>query len=245
MEAPIDVDNRGVFFLNSQITRDDLKDGAAYTLFIGEKHVDDADLGWLSGTSGTLRNTGSPLNQTKFGGGAGMLWMYTYGTDDSEWDWSKQQIDPITGELVEMQPEDYGETADEPGAAPADDAPSDESAVAGAVTDPELVPDAERHAAPQPAGRQSDCTALSRRFFQPSHRWRELRPRRRIGAVHHRGCHRRLDGPAGKPRRRKNRRRQRMVEYVPGAMPTALRGHGNMSQAWPLRAMALAPDRTR
>jgi prepilin-type processing-associated H-X9-DG protein len=142
VEAPIDVDNRGVFFLNSQVTRDDLKDGATYTLFLGEKHVDDADLGWLAGTSGTLRNTGTPLNTTKFGGGTGLLWLYTYGADDSEWDWSQQQIDPLTGEIVEMQPEDYGKSADEKGAAPADDAPREDSVVAGGVTHPELVPDA-------------------------------------------------------------------------------------------------------
>jgi prepilin-type N-terminal cleavage/methylation domain-containing protein/prepilin-type processing-associated H-X9-DG protein len=129
VEAPIDVDNRGVFFLNSQITRDDLKDGAAYTFFIGEKHADDDDLGWLSGTSGTLRNTGTPLNTTKVGGGIGMLWIYSYGADDSEWNWSQQQIDPLTGDLVELEPADLGA------------APGDETVVAGAVTDPELVPD--------------------------------------------------------------------------------------------------------
>jgi type II secretory pathway pseudopilin PulG len=63
VEAPIDVTNRGVFFLNSQLTRDDLKDGAGYTIFLGEKLPDQYDLGWLSGTPATLRNTGSPLNQ--------------------------------------------------------------------------------------------------------------------------------------------------------------------------------------
>lgn len=61
-EAPIDATNNGVFFLNSQVTYDDLKDGAAHTLFIGEKRTDVAtDLGWLSGTPATLRNVGSPL----------------------------------------------------------------------------------------------------------------------------------------------------------------------------------------
>src|SRR5215213_9018199 len=37
VEAPIDATNRGTFFLNSRLTRDEIKDGAAYTLFIGEK----------------------------------------------------------------------------------------------------------------------------------------------------------------------------------------------------------------
>jgi hypothetical protein len=70
-ESPIDVDNDGVFFLNSRITYDDLSDGAAQTLFIGEKIVEPGDLGWMSGTRATLRNTGPPLNTTgaKAGGG--------------------------------------------------------------------------------------------------------------------------------------------------------------------------------
>ena len=63
-EAPIDATNHGVFFLNSRVTYDDLKDGAAYTLFLGEKRTREAiDLGWLSGTPATLRNVGSPLNE--------------------------------------------------------------------------------------------------------------------------------------------------------------------------------------
>ena len=68
-EAPIDKDNQGVFFLNSQITFDDLTDGAAQTLFIGEKIVEQGDLGWMSGTRATLRNTGLPLNTTGMAGG--------------------------------------------------------------------------------------------------------------------------------------------------------------------------------
>jgi prepilin-type N-terminal cleavage/methylation domain-containing protein len=67
VEAPIDVTNNGVFFLNSQLTRDDLKDGAAYTIFLGEKLPDQYDLGWLSGTPATLRNTGPSLNQIAAG----------------------------------------------------------------------------------------------------------------------------------------------------------------------------------
>lgn len=62
-EAPIDVDNNGVLFLNSKITFDDLRDGSAYTLFVGEKNSDvNTDLGWMSGTPGTLRNTGTLIN---------------------------------------------------------------------------------------------------------------------------------------------------------------------------------------
>jgi prepilin-type processing-associated H-X9-DG protein len=63
-EAPIDDDNTGVLFLNSRVTFDDLVDGAAYTLIVGEKTVRSVqDLGWMSGTPATLRNTGTPINR--------------------------------------------------------------------------------------------------------------------------------------------------------------------------------------
>ncbi len=64
VEAPIDVTNNGVFFLNSQVTYSDVTDGSSYTLFIGEKLGDPKGLGWLSGTRATLRNTGVALNVT-------------------------------------------------------------------------------------------------------------------------------------------------------------------------------------
>ncbi len=65
VEAPIDDDNLGVFFLNSQISYLDVSDGAANTLFVGEKFVTTpGDLGWMSGTRATLRNTGTPINRT-------------------------------------------------------------------------------------------------------------------------------------------------------------------------------------
>jgi prepilin-type N-terminal cleavage/methylation domain-containing protein/prepilin-type processing-associated H-X9-DG protein len=109
-EAPIDADNRGVFFLNSRITRDDLKDGAAYTLFIGEKLIDDTDLGWLSGTRGTLRNTGWAINAAKNPGtgwaSGSMPWIYSYrAADDSDWQFTDQQYDPISGKELQFNPE--------------------------------------------------------------------------------------------------------------------------------------------
>jgi prepilin-type N-terminal cleavage/methylation domain-containing protein len=65
VEAPIDADNNGMFFLNSRVTHDDITDGAAHTLFVGEKRFhDNIDLGWMSGTRATLRNTGTPPNVT-------------------------------------------------------------------------------------------------------------------------------------------------------------------------------------
>jgi prepilin-type N-terminal cleavage/methylation domain-containing protein len=66
VEAPIDADNNGAFFLNSRLRMKDISDGQKYTIFAGEKLTEPniPDLGWLSGTRATLRNTGTPLNDT-------------------------------------------------------------------------------------------------------------------------------------------------------------------------------------
>ncbi len=58
-EVPIDVDNNGVFFLNSSIRYDDVVDGLSNTIVIGEKATLQGDLGWMSGTRATLRNLGT------------------------------------------------------------------------------------------------------------------------------------------------------------------------------------------
>lgn len=69
VETPIDIDNNGVFFLNSHLNYDDISDGLSYTLALGEKVSDTTDLGWSSGTRATLRNLGSPITfrNTAFG----------------------------------------------------------------------------------------------------------------------------------------------------------------------------------
>ena len=61
VEAPIDADNHGVLYLNSHIAYDDITDGPAYTILLGES-TNSTMLGWASGTRDTLRNTGSPIN---------------------------------------------------------------------------------------------------------------------------------------------------------------------------------------
>ena len=58
-EAPIDVDNKGVLFLNSKVRLREITDGVSFTIFVGEKVIEANDLGWMSGTRATLRNTSS------------------------------------------------------------------------------------------------------------------------------------------------------------------------------------------
>jgi prepilin-type N-terminal cleavage/methylation domain-containing protein/prepilin-type processing-associated H-X9-DG protein len=62
VEAPIDVDNHGVLFLNSSIRHEDIPDGVSHTLFVGEHVGTTHGLAWATGTSETLRNTGTPIN---------------------------------------------------------------------------------------------------------------------------------------------------------------------------------------
>ena len=62
VEAPIDATNMGVLFLNSNIRYDDISDGTAFTILVSEKTLDGSELGWMSGTRGTLRNTGHAVN---------------------------------------------------------------------------------------------------------------------------------------------------------------------------------------
>jgi prepilin-type processing-associated H-X9-DG protein len=65
VEAPIDADNTGAFFLNSRLRSEDITDGTSCTIFMGEKLRDATELGWASGTRATLRNTGTKLNATR------------------------------------------------------------------------------------------------------------------------------------------------------------------------------------
>lgn len=63
VEKSIGLDDHGLLFLRSAIRTSEIPDGQGYTLLIGEKLTQLGDLGWMSGTRATLRNTGSPLNQ--------------------------------------------------------------------------------------------------------------------------------------------------------------------------------------
>jgi prepilin-type N-terminal cleavage/methylation domain-containing protein len=76
VEAPIDADNHGMLFLNSAVRFKDIEDGSSRTLLLGEKPAEyvayspmpasAADLGWVSGTRATLRNT-SALSSRSYG----------------------------------------------------------------------------------------------------------------------------------------------------------------------------------
>ncbi len=65
-DVPTDVDNGGLLFLNSSVGYQEIRDGASNTIMIGERRLDDLpvdiDLGWMSGTCATLRNSGRPIN---------------------------------------------------------------------------------------------------------------------------------------------------------------------------------------
>lgn len=78
-DVPIDSQNSGLLFLNSSITFAEIRDGASNTILAGERVIvaGTSELGWLSGTRSTLRNTGVQLSKgwdqpTATGGTAGI-----------------------------------------------------------------------------------------------------------------------------------------------------------------------------
>ncbi|MEW4563449.1 DUF1559 domain-containing protein [Bremerella sp. JC770] len=59
-ELPISESNTGAFILNKPLSAADFGDGIAFTLFLAEADVaPTSNLGWMSGTRATLRNTGA------------------------------------------------------------------------------------------------------------------------------------------------------------------------------------------
>ncbi|MCA9079790.1 MAG: DUF1559 domain-containing protein [Planctomycetaceae bacterium] len=58
----IDLNNSGTLYMNSSVAFDDIADGTAYVFLLGEVRRSRDNFGWASGTHGTLRNTGQPIN---------------------------------------------------------------------------------------------------------------------------------------------------------------------------------------
>lgn len=110
-EVPIDADNDGVLFLNSSVSYQDIPDGSAYTIAIGEKVFGNELWGWASGTRDTLRNSATAPN----GGGAG---LFQPPLPDSQFG--------IYGDLFESEDQE-ADDPETPGDA-ADDEADDESA---------------------------------------------------------------------------------------------------------------------
>ena len=65
-EAPIDVNQNGVLFLNSAIHYEQVTDGSSNTIYVMEARAETgADLGWMAGTKSSLRNGVQWSNRTE------------------------------------------------------------------------------------------------------------------------------------------------------------------------------------
>ena len=94
VDAPINVENTGVMFLNSSISYDQITDGSTNTIFIGEQLFNKTDLGWMSGTRASLRNTGS-FNQDLLKNQGGYLTHSGNSPEDQDKTENEQPIDPL------------------------------------------------------------------------------------------------------------------------------------------------------
>lgn len=63
-ETPIDVNQNGIFYLNSSVRHEQVLDGTSNTIYVLEGRQDSGcDLGWMSGTRSSLRNAVLLTNQ--------------------------------------------------------------------------------------------------------------------------------------------------------------------------------------
>lgn len=104
-EAPIDTTNDGMLFLNSRLRILDVPDGLSTTLLIAEKMPLGIDLGWMSGTRSSLRNTGSILfHQSRFNAGSISI---SIGDDSSSFAPSDLTLDTSQEEMFVYQKTGY------------------------------------------------------------------------------------------------------------------------------------------
>jgi len=115
VEAPIDEDNHGVLFLNSRIGSRDVTDGTTHTIFVGEKLGGSKDLGWMSGTRATLRNTGTPLNMTPEDEGTGFVFPFAEVEDRAAWEPESAAEEPEKQEPAAGEAEEQAAAEPEPG----------------------------------------------------------------------------------------------------------------------------------
>jgi prepilin-type N-terminal cleavage/methylation domain-containing protein/prepilin-type processing-associated H-X9-DG protein len=147
-EAPIDDDHSGVFIRNKRFTRRDVTDGLTYTLFLGEKLPDAWELGWMSGTRASLRNTGTPLDASGRRNPARLnsLWGSGFGSDDED----PFQLPPF-GNQVAAGP--YGYSGSDPYTPQAGDAEEFLDPTAEPMPEPEEEPlDSPTLLTPPPGG---------------------------------------------------------------------------------------------
>lgn len=114
VEKPIDANDSGMFFLNSRLRIENVPDGLAQTLFLGEKLPDGWDLHWMSGTRATLRNTGAAINSLDYRNG---LPRARSPLDLSQPGWGWDWADETTAYGPEGQPLAAGDAASVLGAA--------------------------------------------------------------------------------------------------------------------------------
>jgi prepilin-type N-terminal cleavage/methylation domain-containing protein/prepilin-type processing-associated H-X9-DG protein len=156
LERPIDDDNQGVLFLNSRLIADDFADGAGYTLLVGEKSVRGyQDLGWMSGTAATLRNTGGPLNRDLRSSGPGggsygyeqaPAWWSPNASSEDLANWSDDDFKVRKGETYGPENEAADDLAEE--------TPSDPDATSASEDPADPAASIARSTAEHPAGNE-------------------------------------------------------------------------------------------